>query len=125
MELTQQAPKGSLQVIQSYGENGFKVSGHRHQGSILVLPDATRDWFVGSAAEITLPSLQPIIDALPAVEILIIGCGVNLVRPPVTLGEVLKTKAIGVEAMDTGAACRTYNLLAGEGRRVAAALVSL
>lgn len=125
MELKQQASAGGLQIVQSYGEGGFKVSGRRHQGSILILPDRTSIWSVGRVADMSLPSLQPIIETEPAVELLVIGCGPALARLPVTLSDVLRTKKIGVEAMDTGAACRTYNVLAAEGRRIAAALIAL
>lgn len=125
MELTQRAPDSNLQVVQSYGEGGFKVSGVRHQGSILVLPTGTEAWPIGSIGDLSISSLQPVIDAEPAIEILIIGCGAQIALLPVTLREVLRSKAIGAEAMDTGAACRTYNVLAGEGRRVAAALIAL
>ena len=125
MELTQQAPAGSLQIVESYGEAGFKVSGRRHPGSVLILPDATQSWPVDDVTNLSLPSLQPIIDAEPAIELLIIGCGARLALVPLTLREVLRTKSVGVETMDTGAACRTYNVLAGEGRRVAAALIAL
>ena len=125
MELKQQSPTGTLQIVNSYGDGGFKVSGVRHQGSILVLPDATAGWPVERFDELSLKALQPIIDAEPAVEVLIVGCGPSLNRLPTTLCEVLRSKGIGVEAMDTAAACRTYNVLAGEGRRVAAALIAL
>jgi uncharacterized protein len=125
LELKKQAPAGGLQVIQSYGDGGFKVSGTQHRGSILVLPDNTMGWSVASALELTPSKLQPIIDADPVIEILIIGCGASLAMLPLTLREVMRSKQIGVESMDTGAACRTYNVLAGEGRRVAAALIAL
>jgi uncharacterized protein len=125
VELTHQQPVGRRPLIQSYGGNGFEVSGRRRQGSILVLPDGTRDWSVDSMGDLSLPSLSPIIDFEPAVELLIIGCGATFSLPPVTLRDVLRSKDIGVETMDTGAACRTYNVLAGEDRRVAAALMAL
>lgn len=123
MELLHQPPVGGLQLVQSYGEGGFRVSGKRYEGSILILPDKTASWSIEDLADLTLPSLKPIMEAEPAVEILIIGCGPMFGLVPVTLREVLKSKKIGVETMDTGAACRTYNVLAGEGRRVAAALI--
>jgi uncharacterized protein len=125
MELTRQAPAGSLQLIQSYGEGGFRVSGVRHRGSVLILPDATASWLVARFGDLSIRSLQPIIDAVPAIEIAVIGCGRSPALLPTTLREVLQSRLIGVEAMDTGAACRTYNVLAGEGRRVAAALIAL
>ena len=125
MELTQQKPRGTLQIVNSYGDGGFKVSGVRHQGSILVLPDVTASWPVERFEKLSLNTLQPIIDAKPAVEVLIVGCGPSLKLLPTTLRDVLRAKRIGIEAMDTRAACRTYNVLAGEGRRVAAALIAL
>ena len=126
MELTKQTPPvGGLQVIQGYGQASFKVSGVRYQGSILVLPDKTVSWPVERTSGLTLQSLQPIIEANPAIEILIVGCGASLLMLPLTLREVMRSKKIGIESMDTGAACRTFNVLAGEGRRVAAALIAL
>ncbi len=125
MELKHQPPMGGLQLVQGYGEGGFRVSGKRFSGSVLILPDKTSDWSVGNMADLSLPSLQPIIDADPAIELLIIGCGAAFALAPVTLREVLKSKNIAVETMDTGAACRTYNVLAGEGRRVAAVLIGI
>ena len=125
MELTKQTPLGGLQVIQGYGQAGFKVSGVRHQGSILVLPDRTISWSVAQTSELTLQSLQPMIEANPAIEIVIVGCGASALMLPLTLREVMRSKKIGIESMDTGAACRTFNVLASEGRRVAAALIAL
>ncbi len=125
MELTQQPPAGGLQLVQSYGEGGFRVLGRRYEGSILVLPDRIESWTAKHFADLSLPSLAPIIAAEPPVELLIIGCGSTFAPAPLTLREVLKSKGVSVETMDTGAACRTYNVLAGEGRRAAAALVGI
>ncbi|MGI9450829.1 MAG: Mth938-like domain-containing protein [Geminicoccaceae bacterium] len=123
MELIHQPPAGGRPLMQGYGQGGFRVSGQRYQGSILLLPDRTEAWLARNMAELTIKSLQPLIDFEPAIELLIIGCGPILVPAPVTLRDVFRTKNIGIETMDTGAACRTYNLLAGEERRVAAALI--
>ncbi len=125
MELTHQPPEGGLQLLQSYGDGGFRVSGRRFEGSILVLPDKTESWPVQSFADLSISDLTQVIEAEPPVELLIIGCGPAGALAPVTLREVLKAKGIGLETMDTGAACRTYNVLAGEGRRVAATLVAI
>ncbi len=123
MELIHQPPSGGRPLIQGYGDGGFRVSGRRYQGSILLLPDRTEDWQVTTMADLTIKSLQPLIDVEPTIELLIIGCGAKLALAPVTLRDVFRTKGIGVETMDTGAACRTYNVLAGEERRVGAALI--
>jgi len=85
----------------------------------------TMSWEVTSAADLSLPSLTKITEAETPVELLIFGCGPALTMPPTTLREVFQLKGIGFEAMDTGAACRTYNVLVNEGRQVAAALISL
>lgn len=123
MELIHQPPTGGRPLVQSYGNGRFRVSGQPFQGSILLLPDRTEAWSVKSMADLTIKSLQPLIDFEPAIELLIIGCGPSLTPAPVTLRDVFRTKKIGVETMDTGAACRTYNVLAGEERRVGAALI--
>jgi len=125
MELARQPPAGTLQIVNSYGKGSFVVSGRRHQGSILILPNATERWSVESFDKLSLTTLKSVIDAEPSIELLIVGCGPSLQRLPTTFREVLRSKKIGIEAMDTKAACRTYNVLAGEGRRVAAALIKL
>jgi len=80
-----------------------------------------RNWPPQSVAEICANHLETIADLSP--EVLIIGTGVTLEFPEVTLTYDLMEKGIGVEVMDTAAACRTYNVLMHEGRRVALALV--
>lgn len=125
MELIHQPPTGGRPLVQGYGEGGFRVSGQRYQGSILLLPDRTESWAVQTMAGLTITSLQPLMDVAPALELLIIGCGARLALAPVTLRDVFRAKGIGVETMDTGAACRTYNVLAGEERRVGAALMGI
>ena len=72
-----------------------------------------------------LESLAPIVAAAPAVELLILGLGPRFLPVPAALRQALKDQGIALEAMDTGAACRTYNVLLAEDRRVAAALIAL
>jgi len=109
------------QVIESYGPGGFRVSGVAHDGAILVLPQATRPWSVASIADATAANLAPVVEA--AIEILLLGCGKRMALVPQTLRQELRARGIVVDAMDTGAACRTYNVLLAEDRRVAAALL--
>jgi uncharacterized protein len=121
---------GGRQIVESYGGGGFRVSGQRYQGSILVLPDRTLAWPVTSFPEITLDSLAPLLAPAPApgelrAELLLIGCGPRLQLLPGELRRALRTQGLVCEAMDTGAACRTYNVLLAEGRAVAAALVAV
>lgn len=121
---------GGRQIVESYGGGGFRVSGQRYQGSILVLPERTVAWPVKIFTEITLDSLAPLFAVAPAAgelrpELLLLGCGPRLLLLPGELRRALRTQGLVCEAMDTGAACRTYNVLLAEGRAVAAALVAV
>ncbi len=109
------------QVIESYGAEGFRVSGVQHRGAILVLPRATHPWPVAALAEVALDNLAPVIAG--GAEILLLGCGTRGAQVPSRLRSELRARGVVVDAMDTGAACRTYNVLLAEDRRVAAALL--
>jgi uncharacterized protein len=110
------------QVIDSYGTDSFRVSGVVHSGAIIVFPDATLPWAAAGTAAITRESLAPVVTR-GGIEILLIGCGRRMVPLPKVLREELRAAGIVADAMDTGAACRTYNILLAEDRRVAAALL--
>jgi len=116
----------SRKVIDGYGGGGFRVGGEAHPGSILVLPTGVHAWPVTVPAEITFESLQAVLvsdDPPPA--ILLIGCGKGAALIPPPLRQALREKGVVIDAMDTGAACRTYNVLLAEERRVAAALIAV
>jgi uncharacterized protein len=110
---------GDRQVIERYGARGFRISGILFAGPVLVFPDTTVVW-EGAAA--TAEALAPVA-ARGDIEILLLGLGsrMSLVAPALRMS--LRASGIGLEAMDTGAACRTFNVLIGENRRVAAALL--
>ena len=124
MEITPLIPEGR-QVIESYGDGRFRVSGVLLEGSLLVLPTVTFPWPVAEAAGITLDTLAPLLGADPPVEILLVGTGTRLVPLHPALKTRLRERGVGADPMDTGAACRTYNVLMAEGRRVAAALIAV
>jgi uncharacterized protein len=124
MEVKPVAPAGR-QLIQAYREGGFTVAGVQHRGSVLVLPDRTLAWPVREFAAITIESIEPITDAKALVELLVVGCGQRFALLPPALRDVLRACGIAVEAMATPAACRTYNVLLAEDRRVAAALIAV
>lgn len=123
MDITPLVPEGR-QVIEAYGDMGFRVSGHRYEGSILILPDQTIAWAVSSSDELSVESLDPVTDR-SEVELLLLGLGRKTVMIPRNFRAALKEKGVAVEPMDTGAASRTYNVLQAEGRRVAAALIAV
>ncbi|WP_169545107.1 Mth938-like domain-containing protein [Sneathiella aquimaris] len=117
-------PKEGQQLINSYGEGGFRVSGVRHEGSVIVFPDETASWSVADLGELTLESLNTVMQAVPPVEILLIGCGASMGFIDDSIRRPLRDKGITIDSMDSGAAARTYNVLLLEGRRVAAALIA-
>jgi uncharacterized protein len=123
MDVTPLIPAGR-QVIEGYSANGFRVSGALHAGSILVFVDHTELWPVSSLAEASLDAFAPVV-ARGDIEILLLGCGRRMGMVPPALRQGLRASGIVVDAMDTGAACRTYNVLLAEERRVAAALIGL
>lgn len=124
MDITPDIPQ-DRQVIESYGEGRFRISGRAHRGSVLVFPDRTLAWPVAAMDALTMDALAEVVAARPPVEILLIGCGPKLALLPGPLRQALRAQGIGCDTMDTGAACRTYNVLLAESRRVAAALIAL
>jgi uncharacterized protein len=126
MDLTPLVPQGR-QIIESYGDGRFRVTGALHQGSVLVYPDKTVAWPVSESAALTEESLAGIAAAGDAgmIDLLLIGCGARMVMIPQKLRAALRSHGVVIEPMDTGAAARTYNVLAAEGRKVAAALIAV
>ncbi len=128
MELRPQRPRGR-DLIEAYGEGRFRIGGAVFTGSVLVGFAGPQAWPIGTFAELSpdtiLESLAPLMgeDARP--EIMLIGCGARAELLPVPLRARFKELKIVVEAMDTGAACRTYNVLVAEDRLVAAALIAV
>ncbi|MBM3569816.1 MAG: hypothetical protein FJX46_13810 [Alphaproteobacteria bacterium] len=119
MDITPLVP-ADRKVIDSYGPGRFRVAGQNYQSALLVFPDAVEQWAAAG--------LEPgALDAVKGrgVEVLLIGCGKAIQFLPPALRAELRAAGIGVEIMDTGAACRTYNVLLAEGRKVAAALLPL
>ena len=112
--------------IDAYGQGGFRLSGQRHEGSVLILGDVARPWPVASLAELTIESLAPVLAVgRGGVEFLLLGVGAANARPPREVREALAAAGLGLEFMDTPAAARLYNVLTSEGRRLAAALIAV
>lgn len=112
--------------IDAYGDGGFRLSGERRDGSILILDDEARAWPVADFSALDLASLAPILEAGPAsVEFVLLGVGARNALPPRAVRDGLRAAGIGLEFMDTPAAARLYNLLTAEGRRLAAALIAI
>lgn len=115
----------SVQRIERYGTSGFGVSGVDYPQSILVLKEKTLPWEVADFSLLANASFDPLLVEPELPEILLIGCGAAQQFLPPSIRNYLREKGIIAEAMDTGAACRTYNILIAEERKVAAALIKL
>jgi uncharacterized protein len=124
MDVTPLIPQGQ-QIIQSYNANGFKVSGVVHSGAIIVLPEATEIWTAENFSGLSLENFSTLIERSREIDVVLLGTGAKMEFFAPSLKKALKGKGLMVEAMDSGAACRTYNVLMAEGRRVAAALLPL
>jgi uncharacterized protein len=118
MELTPLAPAGR-QLIERYSADGFRVSGVVYPGPVLVFPDRTMIW---ENPLVSIEGLTPVIEH-GGVELVLVGLGKRGAPVATALRAALKACGIGIEAMDTGAACRTYSVLLAEDRLVAAALL--
>lgn len=106
----------------AYGTGYVAVNGVRYESSLVVLPDKViDDWDVASIEALTQDSVAELARLKP--ELVLLGTGDSLQFPDSSLLTILLAAGIGTEVMDTRAACRTYNILAQEGRNVAAALV--
>ena len=111
--------------IDGYGAGGFQFGGMSHRGSILALPSGIRIWTATGLADVTPESLAPVLaEEKGLIEHLLIGTGDFMKPLPAAVREMMKAAGIRAEPMATGAAARTYNILLGEKRRVAAALLA-
>lgn len=122
MDLLPRIP-ADRQVINAYGDGGFRISGKRWTEPVLVFPGQSMPWGIADISAISMASLEPAFGMAPAIELLLIGCGPSMVFIDKGLRAEIRARGPVIEPLDTGAACRTYNLLMGEGRRVAAALI--
>jgi uncharacterized protein len=125
MDVTPLVKTGS-KIIQSYAGGQFRISGQLYTGPVIVTADQVVAWNAPQEfSELTLEHFQPLVvscsEAL--LDIVLLGTGKNFAILPPALRASLKAHGLSVDVMDTGAACRTYNVLLAEGRRVLAALL--
>lgn len=123
MDVTPLIPQGR-QIIQSYGDTGFKINGRLHEGAVIVFPEETWDWLAPNEfSSLTISHFEVLFSKASDLDVVLLGCGSRQQFFPPLLRAALKEKGLIVDVMDSGAACRTYNVLMGEGRRVVAALL--
>lgn len=123
MDVTPLVKEGA-QIIQSYAGGVFRVSGVQYENAVFVFSNKTVPWDVFSDIKgLREADFELLFDMADAIDVVLLGTGKALVFPDPALKASLKARGIAVEFMDTGAACRTYNVLMAEGRRVCAALL--
>ena len=123
-DITPIIPAGR-QVVEKYGNGRFTISGEVWDGSVVILPEVTFAWDVSAPEQISYESFRELIAKEVPVDILLLGCGPRMPLVPSDLRKALRARGMVVEPMDTGAACRTFNILLAEERRVAAALIAV
>ena len=109
---------GTAQAIDGYGPGFFRVAGHVLRGSCMVTPWDAGPW--GGVADWATP-----LTLTGRIDVLLVGTGAEIAHVPVDFRGAIEAAGIGVEVMNSPAACRTYNVLLGEGRRIAACLVAV
>ncbi|SDG64896.1 Mth938-like domain-containing protein [Pelagibacterium luteolum] len=112
-------------AIDAYGNGGFRFADMSHKGSLIGLPSGMYAWDVNDPADITLASLSRVMDAADEVDVLLIGTGPDIAAIPSDIRDAFRERGVIVEAVATGSAVRTYNVLMNEKRAVAAALIAV
>ena len=111
--------------IEAYGKGGFRFAGMSHRGSLLCLPDGIWPCAARGPRDISATTLALVLADSSGVEHCVIGAGPDPWLLPRDLAAPFAQRGIAVEAMTTGAAVRTYNILLGERRRIAALLIAV
>ena len=111
--------------IDAYGNGGFRFAGMSHRGSILCLPSGIYAWEACTIADVTLDALAKAMAERGEMNLLLLGTGPSQVFMPRELRQAVEAAGIALEAMATGAAARTYNVLLAEQRAVGAALLAV
>jgi uncharacterized protein len=120
MKLTQQSADG-INLIRRYGPDFIVVGEREIRSSCIVSASAVSNWAPRSVAELSAEHLAPLFAMAP--EVVVLATGARQTFPRAALRAEFATRKIGLEVMEIGAACRTYNVLAGEGRNVVAAVM--
>ena len=102
--------------VDGYGPGYFRIAGKVYEGPVLVLPDGVSAWA-------GYDETSPLVAAADAIDVLFVGTGAEIAHLPVAFREAMEASGIGAEPMASAAACRTYNILLSEGRRVGLALI--
>ncbi len=114
----------ALNTVTAYGAGYVEINRQRHAGAVLVRPEGEiLPWAPAAFEALTAADFEALLAQRP--ELIVLGTGDRQRFPHPRLVAALTSERIGVEVMDTQAACRTYNILMSEGRKVLAALLPL
>ena len=111
--------------IEAYGRGGFRFAGMSHRGSLMCLPSGIYAWDVSAAGQLSMASFARAIAESRDIEVLLVGTGTDIVPLPAEWRSEFRALGMSADAMTTGAAVRTLNVLLSEGRAVAAAMIAV
>jgi uncharacterized protein len=112
-------------LIDAYGGGGFRFADMSHRGSLLALPSGMRAWSVRLPGELTIDAFRDVLTEAEQIDSLLVGTGSGPFFLAASVGLALKSARMSVDVMSTGSAARIYNIMVGENRRVAAALLAV
>ena len=112
-------------LIDAHGGGGFRFAGLSHRGSLLCLPDGIWAWPVVGASEVSNETLSSVFARAADLDFFIVGSGAEPWIMPEPLRDRFREAHISIDAMTTGPAVRTYNVMLMEGRRVGAGLIAI
>ncbi|MEM6811490.1 MAG: Mth938-like domain-containing protein [Pseudomonadota bacterium] len=122
MDVTPLVREGQ-QIVQSYAGGQFQISGQFFDAPIIVTPEETNPWDIkNDFSSLSEKDFDTLLNYTAEYDVFLLGCGSDMAFLPKDLKNTLRSKGLSFDVMDTGAACRTYNVLMAEGRRVVAAM---
>lgn len=116
-------PTGAGPIVEGFTGGGFRSGGEIYHGGLMLTPERALGWTAPALPDLAEQDFAPLFALQPPPEFVLLGTGATLARPPASLIAALDARGIGIEAMDSRAAARTWGVLRGEGRWIAAALL--
>lgn len=111
--------------IDAYGNGGFRFAEMSHRGSLLILPTGVFAWPPENPSALTSEDFSSVFAVADTIQFLMLGTGDHQVLPPSEVRTAFDAAGLGLEVMDTGAACRAHNVLLAEKRAFATAVIAV
>lgn len=127
MKMTELSFEGRQPPVDSYAPGGFRVQGRFFEGPMLIGPEGVAPWPVAALPALDAAAADVVLAAAgdAGADLVVLGCGTDMAPPPAAFSRAIEAKGLGLEFMATATACRTYNVLLSEDRRVVAALLTV